>query len=63
MLTAFLQNEKEDARNVFIRKYLYFDSIGDIAARYSFTESKVKNMLYRSRNRLRDYLRKEGVEI
>lgn len=63
MLTAFLQNEKEDARNVFIRKYLYFDSIGDIAARYSFTESKVKKMLYRSRNRLRDYLRKEGVEI
>lgn len=63
MLTVFLQSEKEDARNVFIRKYLHFDSIGDIAARYAFTESKVKNLLYHSRNRLRDYLRKEGVEI
>lgn len=62
-LTAFLRSEKEDARNVFIRKYFYFDSIGNIAARYAFTESKVKNLLYHSRNRLRDYLRKDGIEI
>ena len=40
-----------------------FDSISDIAGRYSFTESKVKNMLYHSRNRLREYLKKAGVEV
>ncbi len=63
LLTAFLRNEKEDARNVFIRKYVHFDSIGDIAQRYAFTESKVKNLLYHSRNRLKVFLRKEGIEI
>lgn len=63
LLTAFLRSEKEDARNVFIRKYYFFDSVSDIAERYSFTESKVKNLLYHSRKRLRKYLRKEGVEL
>lgn len=63
ILTAFLQKEKETARNVFIRKYYFFDSISDIAKRCSFTESKVKNMLYHSRNRLRIFLKEEGIEI
>ena len=62
-ISDFLRNEKEDVRNVFIRKYYFFDSIGDIATRYGFTESKVKNMLYHTRNKLKEYLIKEGVEI
>ncbi|HHV97467.1 MAG TPA: sigma-70 family RNA polymerase sigma factor [Clostridiaceae bacterium] len=63
LISNFLRQEKEDARNVFIRRYYFFDSISDIASRYSFTESKVKNMLYRSRNKLREYLKKEGIEV
>lgn len=63
IISDFLHQEKEDARNVFIRKYYFFDSITDIAVRYSYTESKVKNLLYHSRNRLKKYLSKEGVEI
>lgn len=59
----FLRSQKEDVRNVFIRKYYFFDSVADIAKRYSFTESKVKNMLYHTRNKLKDYLIKEGVRI
>ena len=62
-ISDFLRNEKEDLRNVFIRKYYFFDSIGDIAKRYGFTESKVKNMLYHTRNKLKEHLIKEGVEI
>ena len=63
VISEFLRNQKEDAKNVFIRKYYFFDSIGEIAKRYSFTESKVKNMLFYTRNKLKDYLIKEGVEI
>lgn len=63
LISKFLNQERPDARAVFIRKYWFFDSISDIAARYSCTESKVKNMLYHSRNRLRKYLKKEGIEI
>ena len=63
LISKFLRDQKEDVRNVFIRKYYFFDSIGEIAGRYSFTESKVKNMLFYTRNKLKDYLMKEGVEI
>lgn len=63
LISKFLRNQKEDVRNVFIRKYFFFDPIGEIAERYSFTESKVKNMLFYTRNKLKDYLNKEGVEL
>lgn len=62
LIDEFLKSEKPEVRAVFLRKYWFFDSISDIAAKYSFSESKVKNMLYHSRNRLREFLMKEGVE-
>ena len=62
-ISDFLRKENEDVRNVFMRKYYFFDSIGDIAQRFGFTESKVKSMLFHTRNKLRDYLIKEGVEL
>ena len=63
LISDFLRKEKADVRNVFIRKYYFFDSIGDIAKRYDFTESKVKNMLHHTRTKLKDFLIKEGIEI
>ena len=59
----FLRCKSPVVRTVFIRKYWFFDTVSDIAAKYSFTESKVKSMLYHTRNELREYLRKEGIEI
>ena len=63
LISDFLRKEKSEIRNVFIRKYYFFDSISDIARRYGFTESKVKNMLHHSRTKLKKYLIKEGIEI
>ena len=63
LISDFLYTEKEDVRNVFIRRYYFFDSIKEIAVEFSFSESKVKNMLFYTRNKLKDYLIKEGVEI
>ena len=63
LIRDFLRNEKSEIRDVFIRKYYFFDSIGDIARRYDFTESKVKNMLHHTRTKLKDFLFKEGIEI
>lgn len=63
LISAFLRKQNKDARNVFLRKYWFFDSISDIAERYAFSESKVKSMLYHTRNKLRDYLEKEGYKL
>ncbi|MBR6474231.1 MAG: RNA polymerase sigma factor [Lachnospiraceae bacterium] len=63
IINAFLYKQKKDIRKVFIRRYYFFDSIKEISEKYSFTESKVKNMLFNTRKKLKDYLIKEGVEI
>lgn len=63
LISAFLWSEREDTRNVFLRKYWFFDSISEISNRYSFSESKVKSMLFHTRNRLREFLKKEGIEV
>lgn len=63
LISKFLHGENEAVRNVFIRKYWFFDSIEDIAKRYSFSKSKVKSMLYHTRLKLKEFLTKEGVEI
>lgn len=63
LISRFLRSQKEDVRKVFIRKYYFFDSIEEIARRYSFTESKVKNMLFYTRKKLKNYLIQEGVSV
>lgn len=62
-ISDFLYTQKEDARNIFIRKYFYCDSLEDIAERFSFSISKVKSTLMRTREKLRIYLEKEGYHI
>ena len=63
MISVFLSEEKKNMRNVFIRRYFFMDSIHDIADKYSYSESKVKNMLYHTRKKLKVFLEREGVQI
>lgn len=60
LISIFLRKEKALERNVFLRKYWFFDSIEEIANKYNISQSRVKSMLFRTRNRLRNYLRNEG---
>lgn len=60
-INQFLSELKESDRKVFVCRYWYFDSIEDIAARFSFSPSKTKMILKRTRDKLKDYLTKEGV--
>ena len=53
----------EEARNLFLRRYWFFDPIAAIARRYGLTQSKVKTTLFRTRQRLRDHLIKEGFTV
>lgn len=63
LISAFLQTEKEIARKIFLRRYWFFDSISEISRQFGFSENKVKSILFRTRSRLRTYLKKEGIEI
>ena len=56
----FLRLQPEDARNAFIGRYYYLDSLKEVAAYCGMTESRCKMLLYRTRIALKEYLEKEG---
>lgn len=60
LISQFLYDTEVRARNIFIRRYWYSDSIGDLAMRFNMSSSKVKSILFRTRKKLRAYLDKEG---
>ena len=62
-INGFLAMLSEEKRNIFIRRYWYLDSVADISARFALSESKVKATLFRCRNQLREYLKKEGYTL
>lgn len=63
LLNHFLAALPKQERTVFVCRYWYMDSVGSIADRYGFSQSKVKSMLSRTRNKLRTYLKKEEYDI
>ena len=62
-ISRFLYMVDEESRNIFVRRYFYADSVREVADRFEVSESKVKSQLFRLRNRLKDYLEKEGITI
>ncbi len=63
VVSAFLRGIPGEQRNVFLRRYWYLESVSEISRRFGISESKVKTMLFRCRNRLREYLEKEGYDL
>ena len=62
-INAFVASLTQEVRVVFVRRYWYMSSVKDIAADYGMTESNVKVMLMRTRNKFKDYLEREGITI
>ena len=63
ILNAFLRQLPQRDRQVFICHYWYCDSIKDISRQFGFTQSKVKMILLRTRNKLLDHLKQEEVLV
>ena len=62
-IESFLRAEPERARNMFLRRYWYADSVAAIALRYGLRENAVSAQLMRTRNKLRRYLTERGYVI
>lgn len=58
-IDAFLRTQSREDRNLFLRRYWFFDSIGELCARFGMSQSKVKSRLQRLREKLKVYLEKE----
>lgn len=62
-INAFLHQQSEDARNTFVGRYYFLDPVKEVARYCGLTESAAKSMLYRTRVKLRDYLKEEGFDL
>lgn len=57
----FLRTQPQRSRNVFLRRYFYFETRAEIAHRYGISAAQVSVILSRVRKKLRAYLMKEGL--
>ena len=62
-ICAYLRTLSEEARNTFIGRYYFADSLQTVAAYYGMSEAKAKSLLYRTRIGLKNYLEQEGFWI
>lgn len=63
VLNRFLGTISRENRMIFLRRYWFADSIAEIADRYGMSQSKVKTSLHRTRNKLSEFLKKEGITL
>ena len=59
-IDRFLKSKSRESRYIFIRRYWFGDSIGEIAKELKMKETTVSVRLTRMRNSLKEYLGKEG---
>ena len=57
---AYLRTLPAPARNAFVGRYFYADSLKEVARYCGMEEGKAKSLLYRTRQGLRAYLEQEG---
>lgn len=59
-INSYLYTLSDEARDIFIGRYYFMDSIREIASYYNMSQSKVKSMLHRIRIGLKKHLEQEG---
>ncbi len=63
ILDRFFKDMKKEQRMIFLRRYWYGNTVGEIAEQFSMKERSVKWSLYRSREVLRICLEREGIRL
>ena len=59
-VNRFLRALPERERGVFLRRYWFTEPMADVARRYGMRETTVRTSLFRTREKLRRHLEKEG---
>ena len=63
LISRFLRTLGEEERTVFMMRYFFDMTPSDIALRQGCGESRIKMKLLRTRKKLAEYLRKEGIIV
>ena len=62
-INRFLCTLSDEARNTFVGRYYFFDSLKDVASYCGMSVPKAKSLLYRTRQSLRAFLIEEGFDL
>ncbi len=60
VLERFLYTLDRENRDLFLRRYWFFDSVAQMAAGFGMSQSNVKSRLHRIREKLKQYLEEEA---
>ena len=63
VITQFLKELDAETRMLFVRRYIYFESVASLAVRFEMSENHVAVQLHRARNKLKKLLEKEGIYV
>ncbi len=63
LVNQFLKRLSAEKRIIFMKRYWYAESIGEIAKELQITEGKVKMSLSRMKSKLKEYLEMEGIKV
>lgn len=59
-IDRFLASLPKDEQDMFVCRYWFLTPVAEIAEKFSASPSKVKSALFRTRNKLKVHLKKEG---
>ena len=62
-INAFVKSLPERDGNMFLHRYFFTESIGEIARRYGLTENNVSVILNRTRKKLKEHLATQGYAV
>ncbi len=63
LMTRFVLSLKPEERKIFLYRYRNVETVSEIARRVGKKPGAVRITLFRCRKKLREYLRKEGIDV
>ena len=62
-LNRFVTRLDREGRILFLRRYVFMESVTELAARFGMSENAVSSRLFRIRKKLKAFLREENIEV
>ena len=63
VLSNFIRSLDPETEILFVRRYMYLESVTDLAKRFKLDENRISVKLYRARKKLKKVLEKEGIKV
>lgn len=62
-LNRFLRGLGSEEQRIFLQRYWYGATIGELAEAFDSSQTRIANILHRTRKKLRKFLEKEGYKV